>query len=386
MKLTRRFFLRTGGALAAYCGLSPLRALGAETVAAAASPATVRRGRTLVAIFLRGGMDGLNLVVPHGDRSYYDLRRNIAIGRPGGGGGALDLDGFFGLHPAAGALLPLMQSGEAAVLHAVGYDKNTRSHFEEQDVWETGVIGNTVGSDGWLNRHLLTSEGHGPIRALAIGNSLPRILHGNAPAFAVRGIADLDLPKSKAPGAAVAAALEHAYVRPTGEDRAEAADLLSRTAGSTLEAVRVLREVAQRPYQPGAEYPKSGIADQLREAARLIKAGLGVEVVEIDYGGWDTHAAQGNQNGAFANLVRNLSEGLAAFRKDLGDAMDDVLVLTLSDFGRTAAETSMRSRSTAAISAGARRSTHSAQMIQTATTVAVAPAMASGPVRARPPG
>jgi len=338
MKITRRFFLRTGGALAAYCGLSPLRVLGTETLAAAGAPVAVRRGKTLVAIFLRGGMDGLNFAVPHGDRNYYELRKGIAIPRPGGEAGALDLDGFFGLHPAAASLLPMVKSGEAVLLHAVGYSENTRSHFEEQDVWETGVIGNTLGSDGWLNRHLLTSEGHGPIRALAIGNTLPRILHGNAPAFAVRGIADLDLPKTKLPGESVAAALEHAYAAPSAADRAEAMDLLARTAGTTLDAVALLREVAKRPYQPGAEYPKSGIADQLREAARLIKAGIGVEVVEIDYGGWDTHSGQGNQNGTFANLLRSLSEALAAFRKDLGDGMEDVLVLTLSDFGRTASE------------------------------------------------
>jgi uncharacterized protein (DUF1501 family) len=338
MKITRRFFLRTSGALAAYCGLSPVRALGEETLQAAAASEPVRRGRTLVAIFLRGGMDGLNFAIPHGDRNYYDLRKSIAIGRPGGPGGALDLDGFFGLHPAAESLVPLVKSGEAALLHAVGYSKNTRSHFEEQDVWETGVIGNTLGSDGWLNRHLLTSEGHGPIRAIAIGNTLPRILHGNAPAFAVRGIADLALPRTKAPGEAVAAALEHAYATPSASDRAEAMDLLARTAGNTLEAVALLKDVAKQTYKPAAEYPKSGIADQLREAARLIKAGIGVEVVEIDYGGWDTHSAQGNQGGSFANLVRGLSEALAAFRKDLGDGMEDVLVLTLSDFGRTAAE------------------------------------------------
>ena len=140
----------------------------------------------------------------------------------------LDLDGFFGLNPRASAIAPLFKNGTAMALHAVGYDLNTRSHFEEQDTWETGVTGNTVNSDGWLNRHLITSEGHGPVRAVSIGNVLPRILRGRAPAFALHGISDLTLPGADNIGdAQMSAALEHAYCTPPREHTSRRARISS---------------------------------------------------------------------------------------------------------------------------------------------------------------
>ncbi len=335
MNLTRRFFLKTTGALAVYSGICPSNLLAGSGVQSSA----VRRGKTLVILFLRGGADGLNLVVPHAEPRYYDLRKSIAIPRPGAKDGALDLDGFFGLHPAAAALLPMFQSGSALAIHAVGYAKNTRSHFEEQDVWETGVIGNTLNSDGWLNRHLLTSEGNGPVRAVAMSDSLPRILRGDAPAYAVRGISDLTLPEDGEEGLVLGAALEHAYCSNPEQHTSAARDLLVQTGGATLEGVKMIQAIAERPYKPAAEYPNSGLAKRLQEAARLIKADVGVEVVEIDYGGWDTHNRQGSvQGGAFTGLVSGMGDALAAFARDLGDHLNDTLILTLSDFGRTAAE------------------------------------------------
>lgn len=332
MNITRRYFLKSSGALALYCGFSPGRLLAAPTVAP-----TVTGGKTFVVIFLRGGMDGLNFIVPHGDPAYAGLRKNLRLNAPGQTDGVLDLDGFFGLHPRAAALQPLFAGGQARALHAVGYDLNTRSHFEEQDTWETGVIGNTVSSDGWLNRHLVTSAGHGPVRAVSIGDDLPRILRGKAPAFALHGIADLGLPSiTKDDDVAMRTALEHAYCTP--KHRSDAQDLLSDTAQNTLEGVDVIKTATAQPYQPAATYPKNEFARRLQEAARLIKAGVGVEVIEIDYGGWDTHQSQGGVQGTFGNLVQNLADGLAAFHKDLGDRMKDTLVLTISDFGRTAAE------------------------------------------------
>jgi uncharacterized protein (DUF1501 family) len=338
MLMTRRFFLKTTGAFAAYCGVAPFDAFSQHEAAAISNASAVRKGKTLVAVFLRGGLDGLNLVVPFGEKHYYDLRKSIAIPQPGQKDGALDLDGFFGLHPAAEDLMPLFQSGEAVAIQAVGYDKNTRSHFEEQDVWETGVIGNTVNSDGWLNRHLLTSEGHGPIRAIAIGNNLPRILRGDAPAYAVRGISDLTMPPGHVKETAIAAALEHAYCSDPAGHISNAREMLAQTAGATLEGIRRLRDLAKEEYKPSAEYPKTGIASQFKEAARLIKADVGLEVVEIDYGGWDTHNGQGGSRGQYQRRLQDLAQALAAFRKDLGGRMNDTLVLTLSDFGRTAAE------------------------------------------------
>lgn len=336
MEMTRRYFLKASGALAAYCGIAPLRVL-AQSTAGVDAP-KVRAGKTLVVIFLRGGVDGLNLVVPFGDAPYYELRRSLAIPTPGKEGGALDLDGFFGLHPRASALVPLFQAGQATALHAVGYDRNTRSHFEEQDVWETGVIGNTVGSDGWLNRHLATAQGRGPIRAVSVGDSLPRILRGKAPAYALRGLSDLTMHEKGERGEKIATALEHAYCTDPKPHLGAARDLLAQTAGATLEGLRVLNKVSQEKYESKAVYPENPFGRSLKTVAQLIKADVGLEVAEVDYGGWDTHNNQGGVTGPYANLVGGLADSLAAFHADLEGRMDDVLVVTMSDFGRTAAE------------------------------------------------
>jgi len=345
MHLTRRFFLQSTGALAANCGVAPLQALAksAEAAAAIQTPAAVAKNKTLVVIFLRGGIDGLNLVVPHADPEYANLRKGLRINKPGEDDGCLDLDGFFGLHPRAHALMPWADQGHFVAAHAVGYDHNTRSHFEEQDTWETGVIGNTVNSDGWLNRHLLTSTGHGPVRAISLGNNLPRILRGDAPAYAVRGIDDLTMPDVRGDANAIHAALEHAYCQPIPDDRKQAAadaTTLAHDAGAvTLEGVETIQQVANQPYKPAAEYPSSGLARQLQQAARLIKGNVGLEVITVDYGGWDTHRNQGNGiAGNYGNKVETLASALSAFAADLGDKLQDTLVLTLSDFGRTAKE------------------------------------------------
>ncbi|MEM6756225.1 MAG: DUF1501 domain-containing protein [Planctomycetota bacterium] len=345
MHLTRRFFLQTSGALAAYCGVAPIEALAksAQAASALAIPQPVTPGKSLVVIFLRGGIDGLNLIVPHADPHYAGLRQALRINAPGEDQGCIDLDGFFGLHPRAQALMPWVEQGQFVAAHAVGYDHNTRSHFEEQDTWETGVIGNTVNSDGWLNRHLLTSTGHGHVRAISLGNNLPRILRGDAPAYAVRGIDDLTLPQARGNAQAIHAALEHAYCQPLPDHRtqvAEEATTLAHDAGAvTLDGIDTIQKVADQPYTPAADYPSSGLANQLKQAARLIKADVGLEVVTVDYGGWDTHRGQGaGISGNYGNKVNNLADALHAFATDLGDRLDDTLVLTLSDFGRTAKE------------------------------------------------
>ncbi len=340
MNLTRRYFLRSTGALAAYLGVSPLAAWGLPR-GRRVIPAPVKPGKTLVVIFLRGGADGLNLVVPFGDPAYARLRPALALRAPGSGpGGVIDLDGQFGLHPRMAALAPAFTSGIARAAHAVGYDRNTRSHFEEQDVWETGIVGNTVNSDGWVNRHLATSTGHGSIRAVAVGDALPRLLHGKAPAYAIRGLEDLVLPGAvRADPATVAAALEHAYQAPSPDQTSSARDLLAATAGTTLDGIAQLRAIHAAPYTPAVPYPTTDLGTRLLTIARLIKAGVGLEVAEVDYGGWDTHQNQGRaEQGAFGDLAQNLSDALAAFLADMHDRLDDVLVVTLSDFGRTAAE------------------------------------------------
>ncbi len=340
MHMTRRYFLKSTGALAVYCGINPLHTL-ADVGLTANDVKPVKRGKTFVAIFLRGGMDGLNFIVPYKDPGYQALRRTIALSNPGtdNANGVLDLDGFFGLNPRGAALMPLFKNGTAMALHAVGYDLNTRSHFEEQDTWETGVTGNTVSSDGWLNRHLITSEGHGPVRAISIGDVLPRILRGKAPAFALHGISDLAMPAAdNISDTEMMAAIEHAYCTPPREHEAAARDLLAQTGQTTLEGVRMIKSKMAQIKDSTVQYPKTEFARRLQEVARVIKADIGLEVAEVDYGGWDTHQNQGNSNGQYGNLVQGFAEGMAAFAADLGDRLNDVLVLTMSDFGRTAAE------------------------------------------------
>jgi len=340
MNLNRRFFLQSSGLLAAYIGVSPMEAIANAGLVASRKGKTAK-GKTLVVIFLRGGADGLNLVVPFGDPHYRKLRPSLAIGAPGAGdNAALDLDGTFGLHPRLSSLKPFFDSKVMVAAHAVGYSKNTRSHFEEQDVWETGVIGNTVGSDGWLNRHLSTSDGHGRIRAVAIGDTLPRILRGKAPAYALRGVEDLSPPESDGLGAdKVKAALEHAYCTPLPGDRDAARALLADTAGNTLEAIDDLRAIAGKKYRPKSPYPETDLGRRLMQVARLIRADVGLEVAEVDFGGWDTHNAQGRgAGGQFGELAGELAAAVAAFMSDMEDRMDDVVVATLTDFGRTAAE------------------------------------------------
>ncbi len=338
MQLTRRYFIRSTGAIGAYMGVAPLNLLGMAG-AAEPAPCTVRRGKTLVVIFLRGGADGLNLVIPFGDPHYAQLRKSIEVPATGANR-AIDLDGFFALHPRLAPLTPLFDSGLAVAAHAVGYDKNTRSHFQEQDVWETGIVGNTVGSDGWLNRHLATSQGHGRIRAVAIGDNLPRILHGKVPAYAIRGIEDLTLPgDDRGRTEILAAGLEHAYCTPPREHIGSARDLLARTTGATLQGMKELQHLTEGHYQPSAPYPQTELARRLMQVARLIKADVGLEIAEVDYGGWDTHQDQGRgAGGTFGNLAGGLAGAMAAFAADLGDRMDDVVMVTLTDFGRTAAE------------------------------------------------
>jgi len=335
MHITRRYFLQSTGALALYCGINPLRSL-ADVGMTPADVKPVTRGKTFVAIFLRGGMDGLNFITPFGDPGYRGLRPSLGLAAPGATNGVIDLDGFFGLHPNASALTPFFKNGTAMALHAVGYDLNTRSHFEEQDTWETGISGNTINSDGWLNRHLLTSQGHGPVRAISIGDVLPRILRGKAPAFALRGISDLTLPSSaNVDDTQMFAAIEHAYCTPPREHEGAAQDLLAETAQTTLDGIKLIKQKMAGGYVSAVKYPTTDLGHKLEEVARVIKSDVGLEVAEIDYGGWDTHQNQGTQYGG---LVQGLAEGLSAFARDLGDRMNDVLVLTLSDFGRTAAE------------------------------------------------
>ncbi|MEM9379699.1 MAG: DUF1501 domain-containing protein [Planctomycetota bacterium] len=328
--LTRRSFLQA--ASAAGLSFSTLRAATFED-----SPDGGKRRPTVVLVFLRGGIDGLNLVVPHGDAAYYRLRPQLGIRRPEtADGAALDLDGFFGLHPAAASLAPLFESGLAACVHAVGTPANTRSHFEEQDRWETAVDGAELETSGWLNRYLSGSRGRGPVRALALGERLPRSMRGDVATLALRGLDDLVPRGSKGDLERTLTALGRAYGGAKGGSGST--DLLRREGRASLEALEQLKDVARNPPASKVEYPSTDLGRRARELARIVRADVGLEIVELDFGGWDTHENQGGAQGAYANNVRQLSDALAALLRDLEDELDDLMVVTVSEFGRTAAQ------------------------------------------------
>jgi uncharacterized protein (DUF1501 family) len=332
MAVSRRVFLRNSAIAMAGVGAAPLWLQRAVFGSEGASQGS--RRKVLVAVFQRGAADGLNIVVPHGEQGYYDLRPSISIPRPAPNtarqDAAIDLDGFFGLHPALVSLEPLWRQQKLAIVHAAGSPDPTRSHFDAQDYMESGTPGLKATSDGWLNRALPAIAGKpSPVRAVSLGPSLPRTLRGPESAVAVDNLSAFHVRDD-----AAAKMLESMYVG-TG-DR-----ILNGTGRETFEAVALLQSIQKTPYAPagGASYPGGRFGGSLEQIARLIKADVGVEVAFADIGGWDHHV---NEPAQLARILREFGDSLAAFYQDLGDRMEDVVVVTMSEFGRTAKENGNR--------------------------------------------
>jgi uncharacterized protein (DUF1501 family) len=294
------------------------------------------RKKILVAIFQRGAADGLNIVVPHGERRYYELRPTIAIPRPSAdrANSALDLDGFFGLHPALASLQPLYEAQHLAIVHAAGSPDPTRSHFDAQDFMESGTPGLKATSDGWLNRSLPAGPaGISPVRAVAMGSALARVMRGRNNAVAIENLNSFQVRND---GASKVFQAMYADSPDT---------ILNGTGRETFAAVKLLQSIEKQPYHPGAEYPKGRFGDSLQQIARLIKSDVGVEVAFADIGGWDHHVnevAQQPSQGQLAQRLGEFGQSIAAFWKDLGDRMADVALVTMSEFGRTARENGNR--------------------------------------------
>lgn len=333
MEYSRRIFMKSAGLAMFGLGSAPAwlaRASAAETVGA--------RKKVLVAIFQRGAVDGLNVVVPFGDKHYYELRPTIAIPAPNGGmEAAIDLNGFFGLHPALAPLKPIYDSSHLAIVHAVGSPDPTRSHFDAQDYMESGTPGRKATADGWLNRALPMNEPGplSPLRAISVGTELARSLRGPNEALAMNNLNDFKVRDTLGSDL-----YEAMYSSST--DKA-----MSGTGRRTFEAVKMVDAIQKQPYTPanGATYPNGRFAQSLQQIARLIKADLGMEVAFTDVGGWDTHVNEVGATpaqGQLANLLTNFGQSLAAFYQDMGDRMADVTVVTMSEFGRTARENGNR--------------------------------------------
>ena len=320
-----------------------LCASGACLLAASLPRAVVAKAATesrFVVVILRGGMDGLAAVPPHGDRDYRALRGDLAIAAPGKTDGAIDLDGFFGLHPAMSSLKPLWDARQLAIVQATGSPDGTRSHFDAQDYMESGTPGIKSTEDGWLNRTLRGPESEkaaSPFRALALGTNLPRALAGTQPAIALNNIAEFGVGGRNPQAQPVSNTFEAMYAQSVDT-------VLHGTGRETFDAVKMLKSADPSRYLParGARYPRGRFGDSLRQLAQLLKADLGVEVAFADIGGWDHHVNEGGVQGQLANLSRQFAESLAAFWTDLGNLGEETVVVTMSEFGRTARENGNR--------------------------------------------
>ena len=300
MSISRRYFLKSSGmAIAAFAAEPYLLAQRDRPV--------------LIALFQRGAADGLSMVPPFGDRTYGSARPQLAIPSPlaGNDNTAIDLDGFFGLHPSLQSMKSLYDAKHLAIVHAVGSPSTTRSHFDAQDYMETGSPDVKGTRDGWLNRYLQsrTDSQSSPFRAVAFSSSTPRSLMGTVSSVALKRIEDFDVP-------------------------AEYASLLNK---DTAEALRILKGANPSQYavQNGAAYPESPFGNALRQVAKLIKSNVGLEVAFTDIGGWDTHANQGAAQGQLSQRLQEFGDGIAAFHRDLGDRMRNIVVLTMTEFGRS---------------------------------------------------
>ncbi len=286
------------------------------------------RQSLLLCVFLRGGIDGLSVVVPHGDRAYYDARPSLAIHAPGkGDDAAIDLDGHFGLHPRLSPLAAAWKSGELAAVHAVGSPDSTRSHFEAQDNMETAVLGHRA-KDGWLGRALEARPGSStPLGTVALSGRAPLALRGYPAALSTPELARFRL---RAPPR-LTSRLEQGFARLYDPGRNE----IERAGRDALRVSARLRALSLDDYQPdgGAKYTNP--TRPLAEIAQLVKADVGLQVAWIDAGGWDTHQAQAPR---LSRLLDALGSGLAAFRTDLGSRMENVVVVVMSEFGRTVRE------------------------------------------------
>lgn len=295
-----------------------------------ADPHVGPRGDTLVCIFLRGGADGLNMIVPHGDDDYYNHRPILGIARPDdlrADSKTVDLDGFFGLHPALSPLQAIYQAGDMAFVHATGSPDESRSHFEAMDLMERGAVAGEY--TGWLARHLATLDtgNNSALRAIGVGDMLQASLTGTVSATALQSIADYHLLGADDRVGEMHDILFQLYNQNE--------DLLTAAANQTFGAIEVFDKLNVENYAPaGRPYPAREFGLGLQNIAALIKADVGVEVACLDLGGWDTHAAQGGANGIMANNLTELADGLAAFHEDLQDQMGNVTVMVMSEFGR----------------------------------------------------
>lgn len=328
MAATRRAFMRNGAMALVGTSVIPsflTRAVMGQTLSSAANK------KRLVVLFQRGAADGLNIVVPYAEPAYYQMRPSIAIPQ----NQIIDLDGHFGLHPALVSFKPLWDQKHLAIVHACGSPDVSRSHFDAQDYMESGTPGVRSTPDGWLNRALQSEDLRGakptPFRAVALGTQVPRTLQGKIPAVAINNLSNFTVGGNGAAALPISNSFEAMY-----DDTVNA--VLHGTGAETFDAIKMLKAADPAHYAPaaGASYPAGPFGNSLKQIAQLLKANLGVEAAFADIGGWDTHQNQGSVNGQLANRLREFSTSISAFWTDMGDQSEDITIVTMSEFGRTA--------------------------------------------------
>jgi uncharacterized protein (DUF1501 family) len=332
-QLSRREVLKAGALIGAY---GVIRSLWPAWMPRMAFASDGVQGDTIVCIFLRGGADSLNMIVPFGDDNYYEARPVLAFGQPDSSDSqrVLELNDFFGLNPDMRPLHELFRAGHLAAVHATGMPHASRSHFEAMDLLERGTDGQGGASSGWLGRYLTATatEQDSPLRAIGWGEQLPRSLHGYVSSTAMRSIADFHLRGNSSQVDEMTDELAALY-QASGVPAARAAQ-------STVEALEKVRQIDVDRYRPanGASYSDTDLGRALKQTAALIKADVGLEVACVDHGNYDTHVAQGRTDGLMSGLVQNLASSLRAFHDDLRDYMDRVTVVVMSEFGRRVQE------------------------------------------------
>ena len=327
--MNRREFLRNMAAMP----LLTRSCLTTASMLAGMKSAYAANGKTLVVVFQRGGCDGLNTVVPYADDEYYNLRPDIAIAAPGSGSNsALYLDGYFGLHPAMTGLHNIFWQGDLAVLPAVHYANANKSHFSSQNFIESGVPNQSL-SDGWLNRYLFSSNETSELQAISFG-TLAHAMRGKQSVVTVNSLSAFDSNFDSSQTQVLRNLIKQDQNHPN-PNRA----LISQHGTLALDSQVSLDEFSKLNYSPenGADYPDTVYGQQLKDIAQLIKAGAGLELATVSNEGWDHHANQGGAVGLQATKLAEFSSGKEALYKDLGSThMNDVTILTVSEFGRTA--------------------------------------------------
>lgn len=332
--IDRRVFMKSGAMALFAAGLGGVPSFIARAANSRKTLAPYKKTKTLVCIFQRGAMDGLMAVSPYSDPNLKMLRPTLYMSPSKTEGGMIDLDGRFGLHPSLGAFDPLFREGRMAIVHGVGSPNNTRSHFDAQDYMESGTPFSKSTPSGWLNRAVgLMGHDATPFQAVSITSAMPRSLYGDNESIAINNLQEFAIQMRGNPFASNLASqsFEQLYDQTSSQ-------ILNKTGRESFDAMKMLNVNNIKNYQPapGVVYPNTALGNSLKQIAILIKMNIGLEVAFAESGGWDTHFNQGTANGSLARNLKDFSDSIAAFWKDMDACQDDVTVMTMTEFGRTA--------------------------------------------------